>query len=104
MSKEAMDLISFSKALDALKEGKVIKRAYWYNKIVYLCKGNLASDVGVDASLHDGISTSLYNSGDYGTITRLPNLNMKYNDSILTGWVPSQSDMLSEDWVIVGDK
>lgn len=103
MNKEAIKLISFAKALDALKEGSTIRRAYWYDKFVYLYKGNLAIDVE-DNEIYDGISKNLYNIGDYGTVTRLPNLNMKYNDSILTGWVPSQADMLSDDWVIDGDK
>ena len=35
-----------------------------------------------------------------GTITRLPNLNMRAaTGSTVTGWLASQTDILAEDWV-----
>jgi hypothetical protein len=50
----------------------------------------------------EGIKNELFTQGDFGTVTRLPNLNMKLSSgSTMTGWIPTQSDMLSEDWRVV---
>ena len=99
-------LVTFGEAIKALKEGKCIARNGWNGKgmYVYLNKGNVFKDpeCNSDDTEIDGISIDLFEKGDIGTITRLPNLNMKTaTGSIVTGWLASQTDILAEDWIIL---
>jgi hypothetical protein len=98
----------FGQALDVLKHGGVIARKCWNGKgmFIYLNKGS--RDVSDDS--HDklkegaenveGIPFELFEMGDKGTVTRLPNINMKNAaNRTVTGWLASQTDMLAEDWI-----
>lgn len=96
--------MNFGKALKALKAGKKVAREGWNHKcmFIYLNLGNVAfgaDDEVTDNHLIDGISIKLFETGDTGTVTRLPNLNMKLVSGVtLTGWTLTQADMLAEDW------
>lgn len=102
-------LVTFGEALEALKEGKCIARNGWNGKgmYVYLNKGSIPVDLHEESKLEtedkfESIQLSLFEKGDIGTIPRLPNLNMKTaTDSIVTGWLASQTDILAEDWIIL---
>jgi len=101
--------MNFGEAVEALKLGSRVAREGWNGKkmFIYLNKGSI--DV---ASHHkevresenffvEGIKSDLFESGDTGTVTRLPNLNMKAaTGSTVTGWLASQTDILAEDWSI----
>lgn len=106
--------LDFGRALDALKAGKNVARAGWNGKgmFIYLNKGSFdhgllgfkpGENPGPDhPSTMDGISLGLFSSGDKGTVTRLPNINMRSaTGSTVTGWLASQTDMLAEDWEII---
>lgn len=101
----------FGHALRALKNGEAVAREGWNGKnmFLFLNKGSIAFDSihGDDnlpkGSFTEGIENSLFESGGAGTITRLPNINMKAaSGSIVTGWLASQTDLLAEDWCILG--
>lgn len=96
--------ISFSEALTYLKQGHLIARAGWngIGMFIYLNKGS-SETLSPDRSLTiEGLSESLFDLGDTGTITRLPNINMRAaSGSTVTGWLASQTDMLADDWEIV---
>lgn len=95
--------VDFGDALAALKAGNKVAREGWNGKgmFVYLNKGSV--DLGhPQPRTLDGVDLGLFESGDTGTVTRLPNINMRSaSGSTVTGWLASQSDMLAEDWVIV---
>lgn len=102
--------ISFGEALQHLKNGQKIARAGWNGKgmFVYLNKGSCDFDSvpnvpGGDSITHiDGIKRELFDIGDTGTVTRLPNLNMRAaTGNTVTGWLASQTDLLAEDWEVV---
>lgn len=99
--------ISFGEALSHLKNGQKIARAGWNGKgmFVYLNKGSRDFDALDSAPEHttiDGVSKDLFERGDTGTVTRLPNLNMRAaSGSTVTGWLASQTDLLAEDWEVV---
>lgn len=101
--------MNFGQAIEALKNGKAIARAGWNGKgmCVYLNRGSSATSFvneGPDAvkEYPEGIRGDLFDLGDTGTVTRLPNLNMKAaSGSTVTGWLASQTDILAEDWTIV---
>ena len=94
-----MNKMNFGDAIKALKEGRKVARKGWNGKNMYLwlkpatviksewCKDPLLKEI-VDAN--NGEAEAL------GTIC------MKTADNkILTGWLASQTDMLSEDWTVV---
>ena len=97
--------LSFSQALDGLKQGKAISREGWNGKgiLVFLNKGShdFAEDQDTPNKI-ESIKVGLFERGDKGTVTRLPNLNMKdATGSTVTGWLASQTDLLAEDWCIL---
>ena len=113
--------MNFGEALDALKSGKSVAREGWNGKglFIYLNEGSfdfsqkLILDIPEDADIKekvirqtklthiDGIRVDLFGSGDTGTYTRLPNLNMRAaTGATVTGWLASQTDLLAEDWTI----
>lgn len=96
------DNLNFGDAIKALKEGKKVTRKGWNGKNIWLwlkpattikaewCKDPMLKEI-VDAN--GGEAEAL------GTIC------MKTADNkILTGWLASQADMLSEDWCVVGEE
>lgn len=101
--------MNFGQAIEGLKEGKSVSRNGWNGKgmFIYLNKGShdFHSKDGINVDIIpqiDGVSVTLFEGGDTGTVTRLPNLNMKSaTGSTVTGWLPSQTDLLAEDWGIV---
>lgn len=106
--------LSFGQALDALKTGSRVARAGWNGKgmWIYLNKGAIDGDkfgfapgeqpVAAHQSTIDGIRLGLFDVWGKGVATRLPNINMRAaSGSIVTGWLASQTDMLSNDWTII---
>lgn len=96
---------TFGQAIEALKEGKAISREGWNGKgmCVFLNKGShdFTQDQDMPNNI-EGIKESLFKRGDNGTVTRLPNLNMRAaSGSTVTGWLASQTDLLAEDWCIL---
>lgn len=98
--------IGFSEALYRAKKGALIARKGWdgKNMNVYVVKGShdfCNCDNGGDF-IRD-IHKNLFEKGDKDSVTRNPRLDMLAADgTIITGWVASQTDLLSEDWLIVG--
>lgn len=101
----------YERALGALKSGKKVAREGWNGKgmYVYLNKGSYdgtkereQASIGGTLESIEGIPGSLFNKGDKGTSTRLPNINMRTaQGSTVTGWLASQIDQLAEDWYTV---
>ena len=96
--------LTFGLALEALKQGHCVARAGWNGKnmFIYLNKGSHHfAEVSTPGFTHiEGVKRELFELGDTGTITRLPNINMRAaTGSTVTGWLASQTDMLAEDWV-----
>lgn len=95
--------MTFGDAIEALKDNKCIARESWKTKTVFIYL-NRGSSAKLDTTYIDDINSRLYNLGDIGTTTRLPNLNSRNdNGNTITGWSPTQVDMLAEDWFIVGE-
>lgn len=100
-----MKYLTFGEAIEALKQGKAVARSGWNGKSmsIFLNKGSYCfPDKPIDYFFIEGVSSKLFENGDNGTVTRLPNINMKTaSGSTVTGWLASQTDMLAEDWLIV---
>ena len=89
----------FGEAIRALKAGKKVARQGWNGKGMYLWllpAATVKAEWCKEPHLH-GLAES-----NGGEIECLGSIRMFTADrKVLTGWLASQSDMLSEDWVIV---
>lgn len=91
--------MTFGEAIEALKLGAKVTRSGWNGKGMFLWLKPAAvihSDWCKDPLLKDLAEKN------GGSIEALGTICMKTADNkVLTGWLPSQSDMLSKDWTIV---
>ena len=91
--------MNFGQAIEALKEGKKVSRNGWNGKNMFLWlkpATTIKTDWCKDPMLKDIVD----NNG--GEMEALGTICMKTADNkILTGWLASQTDMLSEDWFVI---
>ena len=96
--------MDFGKALEALKNGKKVAREGWNGKGMYLY---LVLGTTVDKeNLRNEASRILPDDEmamhGTGVAEFLPHIDMRTaNGDICVGWLASQTDMLSEDWIVV---
>ena len=97
--------LSFSTALDALKAGHRVARSGWNWKDMWLSLSGPLEGTRVPAGkIWSQHCADFANSQPDGVVTVLPTINMKTADGkILMGWLASQTDLLSDDWVILPD-
>jgi hypothetical protein len=92
-------LMNFGEAIEALKQGKKVARNGWNGKGMFLWLKptiKINTEIIKDAALKEIVR----NNG--GEMVALGTICMKTaDDKILTGWLASQTDMLSEDWYIM---
>lgn len=106
---------SFSEAIKAIKEGKLVARQGWNGKGMFIFM-RPADELSVDMIVHKvkSVPQALKDYYSEQTMTVGTNLEgdstikftaylcMKAADgSIVNGWLASQTDILAEDWVIV---
>lgn len=110
--------ISFGRALDALKQGKRVARQGWNGKGMFIFM-RPADELNIEFVI-DKVKSLPQSVKDYylqditnergervpadenDTIKFTAYICMKAADgSIVNGWLASQTDMLSEDWVIL---
>ena len=95
------DGMTFGLALEALKKGHKVARAGWNGKGMWLSLSGYGPRITPAGSFWSE------NNADHarkqgGQATVLPCITMKTaDDSILMGWLASQTDMLSDDWLVV---
>lgn len=94
-----IDNMTFGFAIEALKKGLKVARKGWNGKGMYLWfkpAVTIKSDWCKDLMLKEIVDTN------GGEVEALGAICMKTADNkILTGWLASQTDILSEDWIIV---
>jgi hypothetical protein len=91
--------LNFGDAIKALKEGKKVARKGWNGKNMYLW---LKPAVTIKAEWCKDPMLKEIVDANGGEAEALGTICMKTADNkILTGWLASQTDMLSEDWAIV---
>lgn len=77
--------LSFSNALDLLKDGQRLQRAGWNGKGMYIFR----------------VVTWTYAGRGEGGEHVLPFIAMKTADSKVVPWLCSQTDMLANDWQVL---
>lgn len=91
--------LDFGGAIKALKDGKKVTRNGWNGKGMFLW---LKSATSVKAEWCKDPMLKELAEQNGGEIPALGTICMKTADNqILTGWLASQTDMLSEDWVVI---
>lgn len=87
--------LNFGKAIEALKEGKRVARVGWNGKgmFLFLVPGS---------NFRVNREPLLSIMGEGAEVTYRPHIDMKDAEGKVVPWLASQTDMLAEDWVIVG--
>ena len=93
------ELMNFGQAIECLKQGKKVARNGWNGKGMYLW---LMPATSVKAEWCKEPHLKELAEANGGTIEALGTIRMLTADKkILTGWLASQTDILSEDWIVV---
>lgn len=102
--------MNFGQAIEAVKSGKLVARKGWNGKGMFIFmrpECELTTEVVVDkvqslpTTLKSWVANN-YSDKPQDVIKFTPYLCMKAADNtIVNGWLASQTDMLSEDWEIV---
>lgn len=94
-----VDGMTFGMAIEAMKQGKKVARAGWNGKGMYIwiMPGSTVKDCKTITDSH----LKAIDEAE-GEIRFLGSVRMRTaTGDVLTGWLASQTDMLSDDWVIV---
>ena len=106
----AKQLVSFGKAIEALKQGKRVQRQGWNGKGLFIFmqvpsqvpQNIVPKMTSLPQSVKDEFQRrSLDSSKIYDNIQYKNQLAMVYPDNTIYGWVASPSDVLEEDWIIL---
>lgn len=93
--------MNIGEAIEAIKQGKRVARRGWNGKgmfLFYLPPGNVPKSAIYDPGLRKVIDAEF--PGD--TFEALGSIRMFTADKkVLTGWLASQTDLLSDDWEVV---
>ena len=87
--------LSFGQALEALKEGKRVARAGWNGKGMFVFLVNGSNFVVNREPL-------LSIMGEGMEVTYRPHIDMKDAEGKIVPWLASQTDILADDWEVVG--
>ena len=91
--------MNFGKAIEALKQGKKVTRKGWNGKGMFLWL-KPATELKSDFLRDPVLKQVVEDNG--GTMNAVSTICMKTaGNKVLTGWLASQTDMLSEDWEVV---
>lgn len=100
MEKKTKEM-TFGEAIEALKQGKKVTRQGWNGKGMFLW---LKPKATVKAEWCKNPMLKSLAEANGGEIEALGTICMFTADKkILSGWLASQTDMLSEDWEIVAE-
>ncbi|MBQ4199546.1 MAG: DUF2829 domain-containing protein [Kiritimatiellae bacterium] len=92
--------MTFGQAIEAMKQGKKVARRGWNGKNMYVwvMPGSTIKDCPNITDPH----LKAISDANGGTVTFTGSIRMKTaTGEVLTGWLASQTDMLSDDWQII---
>jgi hypothetical protein len=98
------DAMSFGHALVAMKAGHKVARAGWNGKGMWvaLTPGSVFAAHHAKPG-HAAVHRAIELASTEDSIVLLPHIDMRTADgSMNVGWLASQTDMLADDWQIVG--
>jgi hypothetical protein len=85
---------NFGEAIEALKQGKLVKREGWNGKgmFLFLVKGS-------KFKANRPPILGIYEEGT--EVNYCPHIDIKTADDSIVPWLASQLDVLAEDWIIL---
>ena len=86
--------MNFGQAIEALKEGKRVARIGWNGKSMFIF---LVAGSNFTVNREPLLSIL----GEGSQVTYRPHIDIKDAEGKIVPWLPSQTDMLAEDWGIV---
>lgn len=99
---------TFGQALESVKQGKLVAREGWNGKgmFIFMRPGDTLDDkfiINNVKSLPRAFREYVNNNSSFDSSTKFnPYICLKAADgAVVNGWAPSQTDILSNDWVIV---
>lgn len=98
------DNMTFGLAIEALKKGMKVARKGWNGKgmFIYMQEGSSVDFYDLKPELQEKLENSACVSGRDDLVHICPHIDMKAADgSLVIGWLASQTDILSEDWMVV---
>lgn len=96
--------MDFGKAIEALKEGELVARKGWNGKGMFIFRqgGYVTGADNLPVNVAEWFKAHIVSVGPYPNVEIVPYLCMKAADNtIVSGWLASQTDILSDDWEIV---
>jgi Protein of unknown function (DUF2829) len=87
--------MNFSQALDEIKAGKRVSRTGWNGKSMFLF---LVPGSNFKVNREPLLSIM----GEGAEVTYCPHIDMKTADGKIVPWLASQTDVLADDWGVVG--
>lgn len=94
--------MNFGEALEMAKRGRLVSREGWNGKNMFIFIGFPKVNVNAKSKKHGMVYTDA--SETFGCNYSGPVLCMKSaQEEIVVGWMASQTDMLSSDWIEIGD-
>jgi hypothetical protein len=103
-------LVSFGKAIEALKQGKRVQRKGWNGKGLFIFEqvpSSVPAEIvpkmtSLPQSVKDEFKRRFEGSEmTDGSIKYQNQLAMVYPDNNIYGWVASPSDVLEQDWIVM---
>jgi hypothetical protein len=96
-------LFNFGTAIELLKEGKMVQRAGWNGKGMFIVK-QIPATIGLDIipkmqSLPQSVKDHLISKQQ--PISYTNQMLIVNSDGRADSWVPSSSDVFAEDWSVV---
>lgn len=93
-------MLTFSQALDYMKEGERVARTGWNGKDMWIALGG--TPVVLEAEKFWNKHSRAFAEKNGGSATVDPYIIMKTaQGSIQMGWLASQADLLANDWLLV---
>lgn len=94
--------LGFGQALDAVKAGRRAARAGWNGTGMFISVREGSADISDEKAAVNAVPRALFAKGNTGTVTRMPCLDLRLpSGAHQPGWVPSQTDLLAEDWFLL---
>lgn len=95
--------MDFGKAIEALKEGKLVSRSGWNGKGLFVMK-QIPAEIGLDIipkmqSVQESAKELLIHRET--TLKYENQMLIVKEDGTADSWVPSSSDVFAEDWFVV---
>ena len=92
---------TFGEAIRHLKAGKKVARKGWNGKGMFLCL-SVGYDIIVEELANRNFSDYYWKNPNDGIVHINSHIDMKAaDDSLVIGWLASQTDMLADDWILV---